>query len=300
MGVAEVYRFLLLAAVMLGLFATAYVAVSSLLLCLLPRKPVLPLQRIRLMLEKRRRYRLLRALLLVPKEESRLDELRILLEACGWPIDAADYTAVKRLLIIGLTFIGAIAYRGWEQQWIAGMALIAVAAACVAALVVLGCDRLIWRAMREQRRARIVREIQLISSQLLYYKHSRMNLHHQLQRCVPLTSYIRRELQLLVNEWYEGAGEAIRRFRKRLATEEAYDFAETLNALRLHGSETYYELLQERIRSYKEKLALIRDGRKEATSYLLFVMSGVPIFYTFLIFIYPWVAESRVLFQSLG
>ena len=297
---AELYRILLLVGVMLALFGTTYAAVSSLLLYLLPRKPVLPLQRVRLMLEKRRRYRLLRSLFLVPKEESRLTELGSLLEACGWPIDAADYTAGKRLLIISFALIGALAYWGWEKQWIAGMALLAVAAVCVAVLVVLGCDKLIWRAMREQRRARIVREIQLVSSQLLYYKHSRMNLHHQLQRCVPLTSYIRKELQLLVNEWYEGAGEAIRRFRKRLATDEADDFAETLNALRLHGSETYYELLEERIHSYKEKLALIREGRKEATSYLLFVMSGVPIFYTFLIFIYPWVAESRVLFQSLG
>jgi len=298
--VAEIYRFLLLAAVVLVLFITTYVAVSSLILYLLPLRPALPLQRVKLMLEKRRRYRLLRCLFLVPKEESRLEELGSLLESSGWSIDATDYTAGKRLLIVVFTFGGMLAYWGWEKQWISGIALLAAAAVCVTVLVVLGCDKLIWRAMREQRRARIVREIQLVSSQLLYYKHSRMNLHHQLQRCVPLTSYIRKELQLMVNEWYEGAGEAIRRFRKRLMTDEADDFAETLNALRLHGSEHYYELLEERISYYKERLALIREGRKEATSYLLFVMSGVPIFYTFLIFIYPWVAEARVLFQSLG
>jgi len=298
--VAEMVRFLLLAVVMMALFATVYAAVSSLLHGILPRKPVLPLQRIRIMLEKQRRYRLLRSLRLVPKDESRLEELRSLLEACGWPIDAASYTAIRRLLIINFSLLGALAYWGWEKQWIPGTALLIVTAVCCAGLVVLGSDKLIWRALREQRRARIVREVQLVSSQLLYYKHSRMNLHNQLQRCVPLTSYIRKELQLLVNEWYEGAGEAIRRFRKRLATDEADDFAETLDALRLHGSEAYYDLLEERIRSYKEKLALIREGRKEATSYLLFVMSGVPILYTFLIFIYPWIAESRALFQSLG
>lgn len=252
------------------------------------------------MLLDRRKYKFYRSLLLVPKDKVRLEELQSLLTACGLRVEAVDYTAGRRALIAISILVSVSIYIAWQWQLVEGIVLLIMIGVCGIIIGLLSADKLILRTVREQRRARIVQDVQVISSQLLYYRNSRLNIHHQLQRCVPLVSFIRKELQLLVNEWYEGSHEAILQFRRRLSTDEADDFAETLDALRQHDSESYYDLLQERIRSYKEKLELIRDGRKEATSYVLFLLSGIPILYTFLIFIYPWVAEARFLFDSLS
>ncbi|MNG35727.1 hypothetical protein D3C84_1225380 [compost metagenome] len=59
-------------------------------------------------------------------------------------------------------------------------------------------------------------------------------------------------------------------------------------------------LLRQRIQDYKEKLEMAKESRKETTSYFLFVIAGIPILYTFQVFIYPWVREGQLLFQSLG
>lgn len=287
------------AVVLVILFLAIYIAVSSLLLYLWPNRRIDPLRRIRLMLAQERKLRWYRRLRLLPKQSSQLEELRSLLTACGLQVDAADYAVVRRLLSAAVILVAAAAYLAWEQRWLAGSVLYIVWIIGGAAAALLACDQMILRGMRERRRARIVQDLQAISLQLLYYRQSSLNIHSQLQRCVPLAVHIRKEMQLLVNEWYEGSGEAIAKFRRRLTVEEADDFAETLNALRLHGSERYYDLLEERARSYKEKLALIREGRREAASYVLFLIAGIPILYTFLIFIYPWVAESRYLFSTL-
>lgn len=282
------------------LFAAVYVSIHSLLHGLRRERRGLPFMRIRMMLERERRYRWFRSWFLVPREPSIMAEIQGLLEASGLKIDALDYTASKRLLGFMFSLLLSLSYIAWKLELMPGDQLLWATGICVMVIALLLNDKIILRMIREQRRARIVRDVQIVSSQLLYYRHSRMNVHSQLQRCVPLALFIRKELQLLVNEWYEGSSEALQKFRRRLATDEADDFAETLNALRMYGSERYYDLLEERIRSYKEKLSLIREGRKEAASYILFLISGIPIMYTFLIFIYPWVAESRVLFDALG
>lgn len=282
------------------LFVSLFTAVYTFLLAWLPRRAPLPFQRLRAALAKQRRYRFLRSLLLVPRQESQLEELSSLLIACGLRSDAVMYEACKRLISFLCSLI--LIYGGviWLTQAQLPRLLLGLVFVSLAVVVLLSLDKAFLRTLREHRRARIVQDVQVISSQLLYYKDSRLNLHVQLQRCLPLAVYIRKELQLLVNEWYEGSHEALQRFRKRLSTDEADDFAETLHVLQLHDREDYYELLQERIRNYKDKLVLIRDGRKEAASYMLFLLAGIPILYTFLIFIYPWVAEARYLFGTLG
>jgi hypothetical protein len=150
------------------------------------------------------------------------------------------------------------------------------------------------------RRQKIISDIYIISRQLLYYTGSRMNLHTKLVRCIPYTHMIRNELYMLTNEWYHNASYAISRFKQRIGTEEGYNFAETLNSLRQHESEEYYELLRQRVQDYKEKLELTKEGRKESVSYILFTLAGIPILFTFRVFIYPWVAEGQKLFDSLG
>ena len=95
-------------------------------------------------------------------------------------------------------------------------------------------------------------------------------------------------------------GLRIQNFKQRLGTDDAISFVETINALRQDQNEEFYTLLRERIEEYKEKIEIARDSRKETTSYILFVLSAVPILYTFQVFIYPWVSEVQHLLSSLN
>ncbi len=161
-------------------------------------------------------------------------------------------------------------------------------------------ERPILEYFKGIRSYKIIREVYSVSSQLLYYSGSRMNLHSKLARCLPYTRTIRNEMHLLLNEWYGDAEAAIRRFKIRLGTDEAHSLAETLHSLRLNEDESYYLLLRQRIGDYKEKLELHKESKKETVSYILFVLAGLPILNTFRVFIYPWVAEGQKLFQSIN
>lgn len=154
--------------------------------------------------------------------------------------------------------------------------------------------------MKRKRRERLVKDIHAVSKQLLYYEGSKLNLHSKISRCLPITTVMRREMELLVNEWYEGAAAAIENFKQRIGTEEGHSFAETIDALRLSDDQRYYALLKQRMMDYKEKLELQKESKREANSYVLFVLAGLPIINTFRVFIYPWVQEGQKLFESLN
>ena len=164
---------------------------------------------------------------------------------------------------------------------------------------------LIWdkpwlESLQRMRAQRITREIYLISTQLLYLSGSSLHIHTKLMRCLPYARAIRGDLERLLAEWYQDADGALRRFKKRLGTDEGMTFAETISSLRLHESEAYYRLLREHIQDYKEKIELVRESRKESASYILFLLAGLPILYMFQIFIHPWVQEGQKLFESLN
>ncbi|KIL36823.1 hypothetical protein SD71_05280 [Cohnella kolymensis] len=170
----------------------------------------------------------------------------------------------------------------------------------LAVTAVAAYDRVWLQSFRRYRTDRIRGEIVAVSSQLLYYTGSRLHLHGKLMKCLYLTRHIRGEMGLLLNEWYHDADHALKRFKDRLGTDEAYGFAESLRSLRLNESEDIYDLLRESVRDYKAKIVLAKDSRKETTSYLLFVLAGIPILYTFQIFLYPWVQEAAKLFDALN
>lgn len=223
-----------------------------------------------------------------------------LLARSGFQIDPTGYEIIRRLLLslasMGLG-LGLVAWRlPVLTNWIQPMYIVLI---CSILLVLLGADHVMLESIGKRRAQLIMKEIYVLSNQLLYYNGSRQSLHHKLSRCIPFTQIIRSELQLLLNEWYAGAEQSIRRFKERLGTDEAYTFAETINSIRLYENDSYYELLRQRIQDYKEKLELAKDSRKETTSYVLFVIAGLPILNTFRIFIYPWVMEGQKLFQTL-
>lgn len=208
------------------------------------------------------------------------EEKGLLLRQGGLRIDPLLYELTRRSLIAVSCLLIAVGY--FSRQW-TGLApepfvWIAIGLACGTTL---WFDRALLGALGKYRRHNMMKEIYALSHQLLYYHGSRMSLHAKLSRCLPFCSTIRADFQLLLNEWYEDAEQAIRRFKHRLGTEEAYSFAETINSLRLNEHDSYYALLRDRIQDYKEKLDMVKESRKETTSYLLFVIAGIPILNTF-------------------
>lgn len=225
---------------------------------------------------------------------------RLLLES-GLRVDPLLYELLRRMLMLLGAALAAVGYVGLRYRW--GLLSIEpayVLAAGLIVLVLLGFDRMALESLGKYRSHQIMKDIYALSNQLLYYNGSRMSLHAKLGRCLPFCRAIRGDMRLLLNEWYEDAEQAIKRFKKRLGTEEAYSFAETINSLRLNEHGSYYTLLRDRIHDYKEKLELAKDSRKETTSYILFVVAGVPILNTFRIFVYPWVQEGQKLFDALN
>ena len=222
-----------------------------------------------------------------------------LLSGCGFAHDPAWYMIARRLAIViglaailcGTAFPASVPLPPDRILWLqaAGIALEACAL----------CDKPLLESLRKARSERIMREILAVSNQLLYFAGASLHLHVKLTRCLPYTSVIRSDLRRMLAEWYHDAGEAIARFKRRVGTAEAASFAETIEALRLREDDAFYALLRERIADYKAKIELGRESRKEAASYVLFVLAGIPILYMFQIFIYPWVQEGHQLFQSL-
>jgi HAMP domain-containing protein len=231
----------------------------------------------------------------------KLAEWEQLLSGAGLRMNPLWYVCLKRivLMLAGGALVLTWKYRLSVQQFM-GVQPIVLLAVLIGAAAGILCDRLMWESLKRHRTNRIVEEIFAVSKQLLYFTGSPLHLHGKLSRCLPYTKLIRQEWHLLLNDWYQDPERAIVRFRYRLGTEEAYVFTETLQSLRLYDSEAYYSLLRNRVQDYKEKLELLRDSRKESASYLLFVLAGIPIMYTFQIFIHPWVQEGKHLFESLN
>ena len=222
-----------------------------------------------------------------------------LLAGCGFSFDPAWYMIARRvaLLLGAAAVVGGAAFPEYLPVPRHRVFWLQAAGAALAACALY--DRPLLEALRRARSERIMREILAVSNQLLYFAGAPLHLHVKLTRCLPYTSVIRADMRRMLAEWYHDAGEAIARFKRRVGTPEADSFAETLEALRLREDEAFYALLRERIADYKARIELGRESRREAASYILFVLAGVPILYLFQVFIYPWVQEGHHLFQSL-
>lgn len=243
---------------------------------------------------------LMRLLLISPGADAR-EEKQQLLDGIGFPLHVLLYEAVRRIGIAAAAVAAGAAYMGFRQPaFTLYLPPAYVLAGAVSFGLLLLFDKFTLAALNKQRSDRIIKEIYVLSHQLLYYGGSQMNLHSKLTRCLPHVRTIRSEFHLLLNEWYYDAEEAIQSFKRRVGTDEAFSFGDTLSAIRQNESEAYYRLLKQRIQDYKDKLDLLKESRKETVSYALFVMAGIPILNTFRLFIYPWVQEGQQMFQTLN
>jgi hypothetical protein len=238
-------------------------------------------------------------LLRISRQHSSFMERELLLAGCGVTADAAWYVIARRFLLLavqGLILMASV----WYERINAFVPLTYIGPGLLLFMLFLHID-LVWlRSIHKLRALQVTKEIFSVSKQLLYLSDSSLHIHAKLLRCIPFTRTMRHDLEQLLAEWYHDAGEALQRFKQRLGTDEGLSFVETLDALRLHESPQYYELLRVRIEDYKEKIELAKESRKESTSYFLFIIAGIPILYTFQVFIYPWVREGQKLFQSLS
>lgn len=234
------------------------------------------------------------------RESISLQERKVLLAGCGlrWPPEV--YLAYRRSVLVLLPAVAVFIYLLHMYGTLPALTCWNLLLAFIFLTAAAAYDRMWLQSIRRYRTDRIRREIVAVSSQLLYYTGSRLHLHGKLMKCLYLTRHIRGEMGLLLNEWYHDADNALKRFKDRLGTDEAYGFAESMRSLRLHESEDIYDLLREVVRDYKAKIDLAKESRKETTSYLLFVLAGIPILYTFQIFLYPWVQEAAKLFDALN
>ncbi|MDQ6422834.1 hypothetical protein RB620_25740 [Paenibacillus sp. LHD-117] len=238
-------------------------------------------------------------LLRVDRESAAFREREMLLAGCGVTADPAWYVlargiAIGAFIAVSLAALAAIRLNAADPVF----QLMAGAPALLAGL--LYGDRIWLRTLRQLRALQITKEIYTVSNQLLYLSESTLHIHAKLTRCVPFAKAMKTDMERLLAEWYHDPAIALQRFKARLGTDDGMSFVETLDALRLHESSQYYELLRVRIADYKDKLELAKEGRKESTSYILFLLAGIPILYTFQVFIFPWIREGQKLFESLG
>ncbi len=239
------------------------------------------------------------ALCRADRDGAALQERRVLLAGCGlrWP--AAVYLAAKRTATAGALAVAGIAGTAIGRGWVDGASGWPWVAAGLLAVVPMVADRLLLNAFRRYRAERIRGEIVAVSRGLLYFTGSRLHLHGKLLRCLSYARLIRGDLQLLLNEWYQDPDASLRRFQERLGTEEASGFAEALRTLRLHEDEEVYNMLRGLVDEYKNRIHLARESRRETASYGLFVLAGIPVLYMFHVFLYPWVREAQMMFDTL-
>lgn len=235
----------------------------------------------------------------IRKDSPAYQEREILLAGCGVTADAAWYMIARRIGIALCVITALLAAAIFDNNWML-ISMQVLGGVPILLAVGLKADRVWLRSARKMRAHQLTKEIYVISNQLLYLSESALNIHTKLMRCIPYTRVMRGDLERLLAEWYHDPALALRAFKLRVGTDEGLSFVETIDALRQHESGQYYEMLRVRIFDYKEKLELAKESRKESTSYVLFVVAGIPILYTFQVFIYPWVREGQKLFQSLG
>lgn len=286
-------------AIMLGQFSFSFMALSM-LFSLAPSKRGTLYKRIWGWQKYEPSIKLLR-ILRIDREMLLHSERAILLAGCGFELSVLTYYTCRRLLLSGcvamlLALVAGIYYGVWH----ASMQIVSVAVCLIAALCMLIWDQYWLKLYRELRAVAITREIYAISHQLLYFEDSSLHIHNKLRRCLPYSRLLRKDMETLLAEWYHDPILALNSFKQRIGTAEGISFVESIDALRQQHNASFYELLRAHLRDYKERLELAKESRKETGSYVLFIIAGIPILYTFQVFLYPWVQEVNKLMSLMN
>ncbi|MCM3634674.1 hypothetical protein [Paenibacillus camelliae] len=287
-------------AVLLGQFCLSFIALLMLLSLLPAAKTSVVYKRIWGWQKHEPSAKLLR-LLRIDREQLQNSERAILLAGCGFELSVLTYYTCRRLLLGGCTLLLLALTAGIYYRILhASMAVVSVAACIIAALCMLLWDQYWLKLYRELRAVAITREIYAISHQLLYFEDSSLHIHNKLRRCLPYCRLLRRDMETLLAEWYHDPALALNSLKLRIGTAEGISFVECIDALRQQHNASFYELLRAHLRDYKERLELAKESRKETGSYVLFVIAGIPILYTFQVFLYPWVQEVNKLMSLMN
>ncbi|MCR8657062.1 hypothetical protein [Paenibacillus endoradicis] len=225
----------------------------------------------------------------------------ILWAGCGIAYSVITYMLLRQLLL-WVGYISAILFLLFIQllslQW--SMNLVIILSILLGVIMVFHLDHYWLRAYRQLRANSITKEIYAICGQLLYFAESKLHIHTKLRKCLPYSRLLRKDMEILLADWYHDPVIALQRFKQAIGTEEGISFVDTIDALRQHDNEDFYTLLRTRLLDYKDTIELAKEGRKETSSYVLFVIAGIPILYTFQVFIYPWVQEVNKLLSLMN
>lgn len=229
-------------------------------------------------------------------------ELAIVFNGCGFEFSIFSYVIARKigLAIIVLTMSLYVSLTVYGQI---ALSLITTIAYCMVSMFIFSLlywDIYFLKMYRELRAVTITKELYAISHQLLYFQDSALHLHSKLRRCLPYSRLLRKDLEILLADWYHDPAGALHMFKQRIGTAEGISFVETLDALRLQHHDSFYDMLRTHIRDYKERIDLAKESRKETNSYVLFVIAGIPILFTFQVFLYPWVQEVNKLLSLLN
>lgn len=225
----------------------------------------------------------------------------ILWAGCGFTYSIVSYMLLRQILLWGgyiSTILLLLCIQLLSLQWT--MYLVIILSIHLGVIIAFHLDQYGLRAYRQLRANSITKEIYAISGQLLYFSDSKLHIHTKLRKCLPYSRLIRKDMEILLADWYHDPIVALQRFKQVIGTEEGISFVDTIDALRQHDNEDFYTLLRTRLLDYKETIELTKEGRKEAASYILFVIAGIPILYTFQVFIYPWVQEVNKLLSLMN
>src|SRR5690606_24764736 len=95
-------------------------------------------------------------------------------------------------------------------------------------LIVVWIDQFWLKAYKQSRTITITREIYAISHQLLYFSDSQLHIHTKLRKCLPYSRVLRKDMEILLADWYHDSSEALQRFKQRVGTDEGMGFVETI------------------------------------------------------------------------
>ncbi|URN92573.1 MAG: hypothetical protein NAG76_11740 [Candidatus Pristimantibacillus lignocellulolyticus] len=225
----------------------------------------------------------------------------ILWAGCGFNDSILAYMLLRQVLLWGgytSTILLMLFIQLLSLRW--SMNLVIILSILLGVITALHLDQYWLRVYRQLRANYITKEIYAISGQLLYFADSKLHIHTKLRKCIPYSRLLRKDMEILLADWYHDPTIALQRFKQAIGTEEGISFVDTIDALRQHDNEDFYILLRTRLLDYKDTIELAKEGRKETASYVLFVIAGIPILYTFQVFIYPWVQEVNKLLSLMN
>lgn len=227
-----------------------------------------------------------------PKKDLELEQL---LEESGLPLTAIQFKIIGRMIVLIALIVLTITNYPFIDLgfgfWLKFIAILLLPLTYKPILVVIKHDREI----------KVISEVHIAAKHIRIFMMGKKPLYQALLEVSTLQNltYIKKPLNLLLNEWLQDSDLAFENFRKRLGTKDGQDFAKALKTLNEFPNESTLDMLRSREILYKKNLRHLSDSKSETKSLLNFIIASLPFVITLITFIYPWAKESMDALQYL-